>query len=275
MNLPSGFKRSSNLLSAALLAFSASGLLYVAFGDSDGWLLLYALDLLAVVSCALAAPFIGVHGLVAICGISGAAFASSLVCNFPRFFIRGEASLIDLGPLFKLPGVSHGVVLYVDNISYGFALLTALISSCVFFYAFSYMRFEKSIVNFLVFLKLFGWSMTLLVLSGSWVTLFLGWELIGITSFLLINFWSSKITTLKSAIKALSFNKVSDAAVMAAVCLNLSAGTLYFNGSLAYSNVLAAKEFDLGFCSLDYASVLLFCLMVASFCKSAQFGFHF
>jgi NADH:ubiquinone oxidoreductase subunit 5 (subunit L)/multisubunit Na+/H+ antiporter MnhA subunit len=117
--------------------------------------------------------------------------------------------------------------------------------------------------------------MTLLVLSGSWVTLFLGWELIGITSFLLINFWSSKITTLKSAIKALSFNKISDAAIMAAVCLNLSAGTFYFNGSLAYANALASRELDLGFASLDYASLLLFVLMIASFCKSAQFGFHF
>lgn len=99
--------------------------------------------------------------------------------------------------------------------------------------------------------------------------------MIGITSFLLINFWSSKITTLKSAIKALSFNKVSDAAIMAAVCLNLSAGTLYFNGSLAYTNLLAAKEVSFGFISTDYASLLLFSLMIASFCKSAQFGFHF
>lgn len=62
---------------------------------------------------------------------------------------------------------------------------------------------------------------------------------------------------------------------MAAVCLNISAGTLYFNGSLAYANVLSSKEFSMGFISVDYASLLLACLMVASFCKSAQFGFHF
>jgi NADH-quinone oxidoreductase subunit L len=62
---------------------------------------------------------------------------------------------------------------------------------------------------------------------------------------------------------------------MAAVCLNISAGTLYVNGSLAYSNVLASKEFDMGFLSVDYATLLLLCLMIASFCKSAQFGFHF
>lgn len=62
---------------------------------------------------------------------------------------------------------------------------------------------------------------------------------------------------------------------MVAVCLNLSAGTLYVNGSLAYANTLAAKELSFGFASFDYASLLLFSLMIASFCKSAQFGFHF
>lgn len=75
--------------------------------------------------------------------------------------------------------------------------------------------------------------------------------------------------------KALSFNKVSDAFIMIAVCLNVSAGTLYFNGSLAYANALAAREFSVGFVSVDYTSLLLLSLMIASFCKSAQFGFHF
>jgi len=148
--------------------------LWVAYGDSDFWFLFYSLDLVIIVASACAAPFVGVHGVVALCAVSGSAFAASLLFNFSRFFVRGEVSLIDVGPLFKLPGVSHGIVLYVDSVSYGFALLTAIISSCVFLYAFSYMRFEKNIVNFLVFLKLFGWSMTLLVFAGSWVTLFLG-----------------------------------------------------------------------------------------------------
>lgn len=174
MRFSSILKRNALVLTFSLLATSFSCLIYVAFGESDNWLFFYALDLIAILAGGLAAPFIGVHGVVALCGASGFAFAVALVFSFSRFFIRGETTLIDLGPMFKLPGVAHGMVLYVDNISYGFALLTALISSCVFFYAFSYMRFEKSIVNFLIFLKLFGWSMTLLVLAGSWVTLFLG-----------------------------------------------------------------------------------------------------
>jgi len=52
--------------------------------------------------------------------------------------------------------------------------------------------------------------MVLLVCSGNLFNLLLGWECIGITSFLLINFWTVKIGALKSAFKAFSFNKISD-----------------------------------------------------------------
>lgn len=168
------FIRHAPWVALASAASAASAAIYVAYEEADFWLFLYALDLVAILSSACAAPFVGVHGVVALCGASGSVFTLSLLLNFSRFFIRGEALVVDLGPVFKLPGVSHGIVLYIDCISYGFALLTALIGAFVFVYAFSYMRFEKSIVNFLVFLKLFGWSMILLVLSGSWVTLFLG-----------------------------------------------------------------------------------------------------
>lgn len=156
MNVGALIKRHGFWLALASASTAVSAVLYVAYGEADSWLLFYALDLAAILSSACAAPFVGVHGVVALCGASGSIFALALLLNFSRFFVRAEVASVDLGPVFKLPGVSHGIVLYVDCISYGFALLTALISSCVFVYAFSYMRFEKGIVNFLVFLKLFG-----------------------------------------------------------------------------------------------------------------------
>lgn len=117
--------------------------------------------------------------------------------------------------------------------------------------------------------------MTLLVLSGSWFTLLLGWELIGITSFLLINYWTSKIGTLKSAFKAFVFNKVSDACLILAVCISLSAGLPYLNPSLAFANSLAGASLSFGGITFSYASVFLAAIVIAAFCKSAQFGFHF
>jgi NADH:ubiquinone oxidoreductase subunit 5 (subunit L)/multisubunit Na+/H+ antiporter MnhA subunit len=85
-----------------------------------------------------------------------------------RHFLFGKNSeLIDFGPLFNMPGLSGHLPVYVDNISYGFSLLTSLIGLFVFVYAFSYMRFERSVLSFLALLKAFELSMILLVLAGS------------------------------------------------------------------------------------------------------------
>lgn len=116
--------------------------------------------------------------------------------------------------------------------------------------------------------------MILLVMAGSWFTLLLGWELIGVTSFLLINFWTSKIMTLKSAFKAFVFNKISDAALIVAICIALTSGTLYLNFSSSFVGYLASTYAYLGFGYVSYASLFLFFITVAACCKSAQFGFH-
>ena len=67
-------------------------------------------------------------------------------------------------------------------------MLTLTIALFVQAYAFAYFRYEPNVDRLLLFLNSFVASMVLLVLAGNLVVLFLGWELIGLTSFLLINF---------------------------------------------------------------------------------------
>lgn len=76
----------------------------------------------------------------------------------------------------------------IDTISYSFMLLTTTIAFFVFIYAFSYFRYEPLVDRFLLFLLSFVISMIFLVTAGNTIMLFLGWELIGLTSFFLINF---------------------------------------------------------------------------------------
>lgn len=182
---------------------------------------------------------------------------------------------MDFGPTFRMSGLNGHLSLFIDNIGYSFSLLTTLIGFFVFIYAFSYMRFERNVLNFLGLLKAFELSMVLLVLAGSWFTLLLGWELIGITSFLLINFWTVKITTLKSAFKAFAFNKISDCALLLAFIVHLLTGSGYFFNSISSLGGLSNAGIYIGYAYLNYSSVFLFCLITASFCKSAQIGLHF
>lgn len=80
------------------------------------------------------------------------------------------------------------VSLLVNKLSFGFAFLTTSIAFFVYFYTYCYFRSDANVERLVFLLLLFVNSMLLLVFSGNLVMLFLGWELIGITSFFLINF---------------------------------------------------------------------------------------
>lgn len=72
--------------------------------------------------------------------------------------------------------------------AYSFTLLTCAISFFTLAYTFSYFRYEPNVERLLLFINAFVISMVCLVNGGNFFVLFLGWELIGFTSFLLINF---------------------------------------------------------------------------------------
>ena len=103
-----------------------------------------------------------------------------------------------------------GLSLRVDALSYLFILLVTIIGFGTNIYILNYFKHEANEDSFTLLINWFVLSMIILVLANNLFTLFLGWELIGITSFFLINFWHERRGTLKSAFKAFIFNKVSD-----------------------------------------------------------------
>lgn len=237
--------------------------------------MLYALEWLFVLVAASASPYLGFVGFFWVTALSGVATAVALLSKYNSFFGSGVAASFETAAVAKVGYSQVSVALYVDSVGYAFGLLTALIGSAVYFYAFSYMRLEKNILNFLIYLEVFKLSMMLLVWANSWFTLVLGWELIGASSFLLINFWTSKATTLKSAFKALSFNKLSDAALITAACIALWFGASTVQSAAHFGAVLAEKSASIGHLTVSANDAFLVCICVASFCKSAQLGFHF
>lgn len=163
----------------------------------------------------------------------------------------------------------------IDSISYSFALLTISIATFVYIYIFSYFRYDANVERLTIFINLFVISMVLLVMSGNFFVMFLGWELIGLTSFFLINFWSSRISTLKSAFKAYVFNKFSDVSLFIAIILILltigDINILTFNKSISNYNDYYVNLLDLNLSLIELISMML---IIAAFIKSAQFGAH-
>ncbi len=162
-----------------------------------------------------------------------------------------------------------------DNVSFSFSFLTLTIAIFVYIYTFSYFRYEPLVERLVLFLNSFIISMVFLVSSGNFIMLFLGWEMIGLTSFLLINFWSTRVGTLKAAFKAYSFNKVSDFFLFFAILLifhltfTLDIVTFLSTVQLYTSHYIYL--FNIKFNILEVISLFL---LGSAFIKSAQFGAH-
>ena len=108
---------------------------------------------------------------------------------------------------------------FFDYISLSFLFLVYTISWIVHFYALDYMRYDSELYRFLSYLSLFTFFMVLMISSNNYLQLFIGWEGVGLCSYLLINFWYTRIQANKSAIKAMLVNRVSDLCFMFGLCL--------------------------------------------------------
>lgn len=143
---------------------------------------------------------------------------------FKFFFLDNLVYYVNLGKWISLSNnVNIKFDFFFDNISFSFLFLTLSIATGVICFSFSYFRYEPLVERLMIYLSFFVCSMIFLVSTNNIINLFLGWELIGLTSFVLINFWCTKISTLKASFKAFSFNKFSDASLLIALilCFNI------------------------------------------------------
>lgn len=201
-------------------------------------------------------------------------FSTLLYINV--FFIDNIFIKINLGKWF-IVNTNYPIFfeLFIDSISYSFMFLTLTIATFVYMYAFSYFRYEPNVERLILLINCFVISMVCLVTSGNFFVLFLGWELIGLTSFFLINFWSTRMSTLKSAFKAFTFNKFSDVSLLISILL-----IYYIAGDISIINfnyqISNYNNFYINIMNYEipFIEIISFFLIGCAFVKSAQFGFH-
>jgi NADH:ubiquinone oxidoreductase subunit 5 (subunit L)/multisubunit Na+/H+ antiporter MnhA subunit len=219
---------------------------------------------------------LGLYGVFVFNLITIVIFWLTTILYFDSFFYENMFYKISVGKWFTiLNGVDVFFEFYVDSISYSFMLLTVTIATAVYVYVYSYFRYEPNIERLSLLINLFVISMVILVMSGNFFVLFFGWEMIGITSFLLINFWSTKISSLKSAFKAFTFNKFSDLCLFLAVIYSFilinDSSIIVFNFQIIeYMNYYIVTPWF----KIQMIELLSFLFITAAFVKSAQFGFH-
>src|SRR5664280_3860903 len=116
--------------------------------------------------------------------------------------------------------VSVGML--IDPLSMAFVLLVTFVGSLILIYSLAYMEHDSDKRRFFGYLNLFVASMLLLVLANSYLVLYVGWEGVGLASYMLIGFWNHVPANAAAANKAFVANRVGDFGVSVAIMLMLS-----------------------------------------------------
>lgn len=159
--------------------------------------------------------------------------------------------------------VSFGLL--VDPLSILFVLLITGVGSLIHVYSIGYMSHDDRRRRFFAYLNLFVAAMLTLVLADNYLVLFLGWEGVGLASYLLISFWAHKPSAARAGNKAFIVNRVGDLGLMMAIFTMFA-----MFGSVSYADVNAGAEGLTPF----WATMIGVFLLVGACGKSAQVPLH-
>jgi len=247
-----------------LLAVEAGGVANEVVSATSGviglaWLIV-VLPLLGFVAVLLANRALGdavANIAVAVAGLTfalSAAVAITVIVE-PATYIVPMPTWIDIGPLT----VTFDI--FVDQLTAVMLLVVTGVGFLIHIYSIGYMHGDSRYGRFFAYLNLFLASMLILVLGSNLLTLFLGWELVGLSSYLLIGFWFEKPEYASAAKKAFITNRVGDVSFMIAMFLAFATfGTLDLLGLIENAPALASGT----------AFVLVLLLLGGAAAKSAQ-----
>ena len=157
--------------------------------------------------------------------------------------------------------------LQFDSLTAIMLIVITSVSALVHIYSTGYMAGDPHVPRFMSYLSLFTFLMIVLVTSDNYIQLFIGWEGVGLCSYLLINFWFTRIKANKAAIKAMLVNRVGDIGlVLAMIMLIREFGTLEFS---VINGILIDP-------TINNINLTIICLLLflGAVGKSAQLGLH-
>ena len=153
----------------------------------------------------------------------------------------------------------------VDPLTCAWLLVVTGVGFLIHVYSVGYMHGEEGFTRFFTYMNLFMVSMLLLVMGNNYVVLFIGWEGVGLCSYLLIGYYYDKVSAAKAASKAFVVNRIGDAGFLVAIFL------IFVNfKTLDYTQVFA----QVGQLSPEMATAIALCLFIGAVGKSAQLPLH-
>jgi NADH-ubiquinone oxidoreductase chain 5 len=202
----------------------------------------------------------------------------SLILSFFAFYevgLSGSPCYIKLLPWIDSEMFYADWGFMFDSLTVIMLIVVTFVSSVVHVYSTEYMGHDPHLPRFMSYLSLFTFFMLILVTADNFIQMFVGWEGVGLCSYLLISFWFTRIQANKAAIKAMLVNRIGDFG------LALGIFAIYINfHSVEYATVFASipqaldkKFLFLGF-EFDVLNICSLLLFVGAVGKSAQIGLH-
>ena len=162
-----------------------------------------------------------------------------------------------------------------DNLTVTMLFVINSISLLVHIYSINYMGSDPHLCRFMSYLSLFTFFMLMLVTANNFIQIFLGWEGVGLASYLLINFWYTRIQANKAAMKAIVINRIGDLGLSIGIGLIfLTFKSLNFSLIFAIAPLFVTENFFIGGVEINKITLISLFLFVGAVGKSAQIGLH-
>lgn len=154
---------------------------------------------------------------------------------------------------------------HFDSLTVSMLIPVLIVSSLVHIYSIGYMSHDPHNQRFFSYLSLFTFMMLILVTANNYLLMFVGWEGVGVCSYLLVCFWYSRIAANQSSLSAFLTNRVGDCFLTIGMF-----AILWAFGNLDYSTVFSLAPYM----NENVVTIVGICLVIGAMAKSSQVGLH-
>jgi len=194
-------------------------------------------------------------------------FCSIAIINY--IILEGYTCTINLGTWFSFSFVNSNWSFFFDDLTSIMFFTVVFVSFFVFCFSLWYLFYDPRLLIFIFYIFLFITFMLILISANNIIQLFIGWEGVGLCSFLLINFWHTRKSANKSAMLAFFTNKIGDFFLFIFFCL-----IFYIFKTFDISLIMSLNNINLNNFINHFLFFLCSFIIIGAMVKSAQIGFH-
>jgi NADH-ubiquinone oxidoreductase chain 5 len=238
-------------------------------------LIILFLPIINFLICIFSGRFLGQEGIKKVTIFN---FFLVTICSYTLYYFITKYNMVfylNFGNWISSNILIVDWIFSFDALTASMLLIVTLISTLVHLYSFEYMKGDSHFNRFISYLSLFTFFMLILITADNLVCMFVGWEGVGICSYLLINFWFTRIQANKSAIKALLMNRIGDCGVLFGM---LILANTYETTDMSLLSILIPLTSTLKIEILGnhflLINVVAFSFFIGTVGKSAQLGLH-